>query len=428
MKPEKNNSYVKWGLTAFCVVAASVFLWVILRNLPGFFGVLQDLGKVLSPLIYGVVFAFLMNPLVNFADKRLAPLFRKQKKKASSAKKLSRALSILFALVFAILILYAFFSMLLPQLYISIKGIVDSIPTYYASIEKWVENILENNPDIRTYADSALNKAYDYINNWAQTSLVSDMQKVVTTLTSSVYAVIKTLANILIGLVASVYMLWSKDIFQAQAKKMVVAIFHPHAADNLLRVGRETYKVFNGFVIGKIIDSAIIGVLCYLGMVIMKLPYPALIATIVGVTNVIPFFGPIIGAAPSALLILLVNPLQAFYFIIFIIILQQIDGNVIGPKILGNTVGISGFWVLTSITLATSLFGFAGMILGVPVFAIIYMLVSDAVSASLRKKSQPTATADYFDIKQVSDLDKKREAPQEETPVQTEQKENDMKQ
>jgi len=404
MKPEKNNSYVKWGLTAFCVVAASVFLWVILRNLPGFFGVLQDLGKVLSPLIYGVVFAFLMNPLVNFADKRLAPLFRKQKKKASSANKFSRGLSILFALVFAILILYAFFSMLLPQLYVSIKGIVESVPTYYASIEKWVENILENNPDIRSYADTALQNAYDYINNWANTSLLSDMQKVITTLTTSVYAVIKTLANILIGLVASVYMLWSKDTFQAQAKKMIVAIFHPHAADNLLKVGRETYKVFNGFVIGKIIDSAIIGVLCYLGMVILKLPYPALISTIVGVTNVIPFFGPIIGAAPSALLILLVNPLQSFYFIIFIIILQQIDGNVIGPKILGNTVGISGFWVLTSITLATSLFGFAGMILGVPVFAIIYMLVSDAISAALRRKNRPTATSEYYSIKQVSDL------------------------
>jgi len=417
MKPERDNRYVKWGLTAFLVIFASILLVVIFTNLPGFFNVMDSLGRILSPLIYGIVFAFLMNPLVRFAEKRLLPLLsKKKKKKPDSARRLSRGLSIVFALIFAILIVYAFFSMLLPQLYDSIKGIVKSAPTYYASIEKWVQNILENNPDIRTYADTALQKAYDYINNWVNTSLLSDMQKILTTLTTSIVAVIKTIANLLIGLVASVYILWSKDSFQSQAKKMVVAIFHPGAADHLMWIGRETNKIFNDFVIGKIIDSAIIGVLCYLGMLILKLPYPALVATIVGVTNVIPFFGPIIGAVPSALLILLVNPLQSFYFIIFVIILQQIDGNVIGPKILGNTVGISGFWVLISITLATSLFGFTGMILGVPVFAVIYLLISDAVSSALRRKQRTTVTADYHDIQSVADLEKQEaeaEAPPE---------------
>ena len=178
------------------------------------------------------------------------------------------------------------------------------------------------------------------------------------------------------------------------------------AADHILHLGRETNKIFNGFVIGKIIDSAIIGVICYIGMLILKLPYPALVATIVGVTNVIPFFGPIIGAVPSGLLILLVNPLQAFYFVIFVICLQQLDGNVIGPKILGNTVGISGFWVLISITVAASLFGFAGMLLGVPVFAVIYMLISDAVNLALSRKGRTTVTDAYGPIQEVSDLDR----------------------
>jgi predicted PurR-regulated permease PerM len=414
MKQEKDNKYVKWGVTAFLVIFASILLVVIFTNLPGFFSVLNSLGKVLSPLTYGIIFAFLMNPLVRFAEKRLLPILSKRKKKPDAGKKLSRGLAIAFAFVFAVLILYAFFSMLLPQLYQSIKNIVSSAPTYYASIETWVQNILANNPDIRTYADTAMQKAYDYANNWVNTSLLSDMQKVLTTLTTSVMAVVQTLANLLIGLVASLYILWSKDTFQSQSKKILVAVFHPGAADYLLKVGRETYKIFNGFVIGKIIDSAIIGALCYIGMLILKLPYPALIATIVGVTNVIPCFGPVIGAVPSALLILLVNPLQAFYFVIFIIILQQLDGNVIGPKILGNTVGISGFWVLISITLATSLFGFAGMILGVPVFALIYSLISDAVSAAVRKKSHTTVTADYHDIRCVADLEKDKKA--EETP------------
>ena len=162
--------------------------------------------------------------------------------------------------------------------------------------------------------------------------------------------------------------------------------------------------MFNGFVIGKIVDSAIIGILCYIGILILKMPYPALIATVIGVTNVIPFFGPIIGLVPCAFLILLVNPLQAFYFVIFILVLQQVDGNVIGPKILGNTVGISGFWVLASITIAASLFGFTGMILGVPVFAIIYLLISDSVNNKLRKKNLTTDTTAYCSISEVADL------------------------
>ncbi|MBD9198574.1 MAG: AI-2E family transporter, partial [Clostridiales bacterium] len=175
-----------------------------------------------------------------------------------------------------------------------------------------------------------------------------------------------------------------------------------------------------GFVIGKIIDSLIIGFLCYFGMLILRLPYPVLVATVVGVTNVIPFFGPIIGAVPCGFLILLVNPLQCFYFVIFVICLQQLDGNVIGPKILGNTIGISGFWVLVSITVAAGLFGFAGMLLGVPVFAIIYMLISDSVNLLLKKKGDTTATDAYYAIERVSDLEQGSAVPAGEAPADAE--------
>ena len=215
------------------------------------------------------------------------------------------------------------------------------------------------------------------------------MQKLLTTLTSSVVAFVKGFMNFLIGFVASIYILWSKETFQAQSKKIIVALLSPKGADHVFYLGRNIYRVFNGFVIGKIVDSAIIGVLCF-----------------IGVTNVIPFFGPIIGLVPCAFLILLVNPLQAFYFVIFILVLQQVDGNVIGPKILGNTVGISGFWVLASITIAASLFGFAGMILGVPVFAIIYLLISDSVNNKLRKKNLTTDTTAYGPISEVAELPK----------------------
>ncbi len=405
-RPYRERPYFKIAVTALVVIFISILLVVIFTDLPGFFSMLKAFGAVLSPLITGCIFAFLLNPLVRFVDVRLCPALEKRSKGKHSPQKLSRAVSILFALIFAGLIIYAFFAMLLPQLYESIVGIVNSAEDYYKSIEKWFNKILADNPEIQSYADTALNKVFDYLKNWLNTSLLSDVQKFVATVTTSVISVIKWFANLFIGLVASIYILWSKDLFQAQAKKILVAMFRPQAADHLLYLGRETNKIFNGFVIGKIIDSAIIGAICYIGMLIFKLPYPALIATIVGVTNVIPFFGPIIGGAPSALLILLVNPLQAFYFIIFIICLQQLDGNVIGPKILGNTVGISGFWVLISITVAASLFGFAGMLLGVPVFAVIYLLISDAVNLALKRKGRTTATTSYGSIQAVEDLDK----------------------
>ena len=403
MERDSNRRYFKWGLTALVVIFISILLVVIFTNLPGFFTVLASIGKILSPLISGVVIAFLLNPLVNFVDCRLRPLLQK-KLKAQTAKNLSRTAGIVMALIVAGILVYGFFAMLLPQLYESVMSIVDNAGTYFNSIETWATNVLEDNPDIQGYVDKGLEQLRGFIENWVKTTFLSDMSKLVTTVSTSVIAVVKSLTNFIIGLVASIYMLWSKDTFRAQTKKIMVATMRPSAADRLLALGRNAYRIFNGFIIGKLIDSAIIGVLCYIGCEILKMPFTALVATIVGVTNVIPFFGPIIGAVPSAFLILLVDPLKAFYFVIFVIVLQQLDGNVIGPKILGNTVGISGFWVLASITIAASIFGFAGMPLGVPVFALIYVLISDGVNARLRKKQHSTVTEDYRDIQTVEDL------------------------
>ena len=404
MREEHDRRYFKWGLTALIVIFISILLVVIFTNLPGFFSLLGAIGKILSPLVSGIVIAFLLNPIVNFVDLRLRPILKKRGMKEGKADKLSRAVALVFSFIFAAFIVYAFFAMLLPQLYESVMNIVDNASTYFNSIETWATNILEDNPEIQGYVDKGLEQLRGFFENWVKTTFLSDMSKLVTTVSTSVIAVVKSLTNFIIGLVASIYMLWSKDTFRAQTKKIMVATMRPSAADRLLALGRNAYRIFNGFIIGKLIDSAIIGVLCYIGCEILKMPFTALVATIVGVTNVIPFFGPIIGAVPSAFLILLVDPLKAFYFVIFVIVLQQLDGNVIGPKILGNTVGISGFWVLASITIAASIFGFAGMLLGVPVFALIYVLISDGVNARLRKKQHSTVTEDYRDIQTVEDL------------------------
>ena len=384
MHEQHDRRYFKWGLTALVVIFISILLVVIFTNLPGFFSLLSAVGKILSPLVSGIVIAFLLNPIVNFVDLRLRPLLEKRGLKASKAYKISRGISLVFAFIFAAFIVYAFFSMLVPQLYESVMSIIDSAPEYYQSLEKWAVNVLEDNPEIRTYVERALDTVQSYVENWVKTSFLSDVQKILATLTTSVMAVVKSITNFIIGLVASIYILWSKDTFQAQAKKMVVAACKPEAANHLLDLGSSINRIFSGFIIGKIIDSAIIGVLCYICMTLMKMPY--------------------------TLIILLVDPLQAFYFIIFIIVLQQVDGNVIGPKILGNTVGISGFWVLISITIAAGIFGFAGMLLGVPVFAVIYLIISDIVNSALRKKQKTTVTDEYYDIREVADLDRKAEA------------------
>ena len=259
MREEHDRRYFKWGLTALIVIFISILLVVIFTNLPGFFSLLGAIGKILSPLVSGIVIAFLLNPIVNFVDLRLRPILKKRGMKEGKADKLSRAVALVFSFIFAAFIVYAFFAMLLPQLYESVTSIVNSAPEYYQSLEKWAVNVLEDNPEIRTYVERALDTIQSYVENWVKTSFLSDVQKILTTLTTSVMAVVKSITNFIIGLVASIYILWSKDTFQAQAKKMVVAAFKPSAANHLLDLGRNINRIFSGFIIGKIIDSAIIG-------------------------------------------------------------------------------------------------------------------------------------------------------------------------
>jgi len=405
MKRFKDNKVFHLGAMLMGVVAVSIFLLAVVLNLEAVGRIIGTIGDVFSPLIIGVVLAYLMNPLMNFLDKRLYPALLKRSMKKEKAFKLSRTVSLLFAVLVFLLFVYEFCALLVPQLYDSVKGIIENFSTYYTRVESWIMNFLADNPTIQTYAADIMEDLYSVVMNFVTNGLLPNIETIITGLTSSVMSVVGGAFDLLIGLCAAIYMLASRDTFLAQSKKIIVALCKEKSADNILRLGRRIHKVFSGFIIGKIVDSLIIGVLCYVGMLILKLPYPALIATVVGVTNVIPFFGPFIGAIPSIFLILLVNPLQAVYFGLFVLALQQLDGNVIGPRILGDTIGISGFWVLVSITVAGGLFGFAGMVLGVPVFAVLYMLVTEFVNSKLKAKGKTTDTAVYQTIKTVNELE-----------------------
>jgi len=392
------------ALTVLSVASVCIAVILAFTNLSSFSWVFSSLLRIASSMIYGFAFAYLMNPLVNFVDRLLYPALKRHGWKELSARRFSRVVGILFSMIVAFFLVYAVISLIVPQVVDSITGIVNNMPMYYTSVEKWVQNILNDNPNIMDYVNNAMQQGYNYLQNWVQNDLLANVQQLVVKVTTSIYSIIRELVNMVIGLVISVYVLLSKEKFLSQTKKIVAAVWRPERANRIMELGHRCNKIFSGFIVGKLIDSLIIGILCYIGMLILRLPYAVLIATIVGITNIIPYFGPIIGAVPSALLILLVNPLKSFYFIIFVFVLQQIDGNVLGPRILSGNVGISGFWVLVSITLGSGLFGFWGMILGVPVFAVIYMLISDAVSGAVRKRGYSDRTADYLPIRTVEDI------------------------
>ncbi len=420
MKRLRDNQYFHLGLMLLVVISVSILLLAIVLNFQSFMTVVKTIFGAFSPVISGAVFAYLLNPLMNFMDRRLYPALLRRKMPEKKAYRLSRVLSLIFALLFALVLVYEFFSMLLPQLTESITGIFNNMSTYYAGAEKWVLGFLADNPTLSAQVDKLMEQFYQFLEDWINPDLFGNINSIFTSVTSSVISVIRSVLNLLIGVVAAVYILWSRDRFLAQTKKIAVALLPQRRADHFFDLGRKIHRVFSGFIIGKLVDSLIIGVLCYIGALILRFPYPALIATVVGVTNVIPFFGPFIGAVPCAFLILLVDPLKCLYFVIFIFGLQQLDGNVIGPRILGDTIGISGFWVLVSITVAGSLFGFTGMLLGVPVFAVLYMLLSETVAEQLRRKKRPVSTAAYVGLQRVEDL--KNQPEQEENRSDTQSK------
>ncbi len=217
------------------------------------------------------------------------------------------------------------------------------------------------------------------------------------------FSVVKAILNFLIGIIVVVYVMTIQDTLLGQCKKVIYALFPAKKGNVIIKTIRKSNDIFGGFVIGKIIDSAIIGVIAYVGCVILQMPSAFLVAFIIGVTNIIPFFGPFIGAIPSVLLVLIQSPIHGLYLTIFILVLQQVDGNIIGPKILGDKTGLASFWVLTSILIAGGLFGFFGMVLGVPVFAVLYYIWQEFVKYRMKKKNLSADTKDYIKLKYIDE-------------------------
>ena len=357
--------------------------------------------SILAPFIWGLVICYLLSPLMRSVENRLfLPLARKlyRKNKKNDGRRFARALTVVFCEIVLILVLVALVYLIIPQMLSSVQTLISNSGVYVDNLSKWADGLFENYPVLDDYLGGFLDNFNTNLGNWLETKLLPRVGSVVTSVTSGVYGVAKSIYNLIIGIIVSIYLLSDKEGFVAAVKRMTYSVFSVETADRLRSGLNFVDRTFMSFLNGKLLDSLIIGIICYIVCSILKMPYTLLVSVIVGVTNIIPFFGPLIGAVPSALIILMVDPTKCLIFIIFVIILQQIDGNIIGPRILGNSTGITGFWVMFSIILGGGLFGFWGLLLGVPVFVVIYSLVTNLIVKKLKRNDLPWELEDYKEL------------------------------
>ena len=393
---KKKDSAVRWGLALFLTVGAILLFYDTLfgrRVLPSFGG---QLLKALQPVLIGAVLAYLLAPVIDFIENLFFP---EQMKKAHAEGRMTsrsaRAVSLVVTWVIIGLLCYLLGHVLIPQLYRSVVQLVSSVEGYYNTISGWVEHLLESNPTVEVWVAGQMDKFYESAAEWLKNQVFTRTQMLMIAVSGGVLSTLVFLKNLLVGMIVSVYFMATKERCAAHARKLAYSLFSEEAVYWVFRGSAKVDRIFSGFVRGKLLDSLIIGVLCFIGCSLLDMPYTPLVSVFVGVTNVIPFFGPFLGAIPSFFLILLVDPIQSLYFLLFVLALQQLDGNVIGPKILGESTGLSSLWVIIAILVGGSFFGVAGMFFGVPVCACLYSLVAFLVDRRLAEKDLPVETEHY---------------------------------
>ena len=397
MKLDRYRKYVRTGVTAFLVLAASMIFYYLLFHQTSVRTAFHNVLDILSPLIAALILAYVISPIINFIEQRIiARLFARHGKTQSvRCKKLVRALLILLTYVAMLFALYGLIATLIPELFSSITNIVSNFSNYANNIQDFATKVLANYPEMQQTADQYISTFSAKLSNWLTNDLMPMLRTFLLNLSGQLVNMVTFFKNILLGAIVAIYMLYNKESYIAKLKKAVYALLGLDHGNAVIRDCQYVNQEFSGFLVGKVIDSIIIGAICYLVTSLIGTPYALLVSVIIGVTNIIPFFGPFLGAIPSAFLILLVSPKQCLYFILLIIALQQFDGNILGPKILGDSTGLSSFWVIFSITLFGGIMGVPGMVIGVPTFAVIYALCRRRINRNLKKKNLPTETDEY---------------------------------
>lgn len=395
------KQYIMIGLIVFVTFCCCILFFFMIYRYNGFTDFWKHVTQIMQPIIIGLVLAYLLNPIMNFLEKNLFKVLKIKMNNECQAKKTSRVAAIIGSLAFLVGIIVLLIAAIVPAVTVSIQGVMTKFPDEVNNLVAWVSDVTNGDTELSGYLQQTVQKASEAFEHFLQDDILSTVQTYLSSITSGVIYGVKFIINILVGLIISVYVMASKETFAGQAKKILYAVFKPVRANIVVETIRKSNEIFGGFISGKLLDSAIIGVLTYIILAIMKMPDTILIAVIIGVTNIVPFFGPFIGAVPSFIIIVLQDPIKGLYFLIFVIVLQQIDGNIIGPKILGNSTGLSSFWVVFAILIFGGLWGFMGMLLGVPIMAVIYYIVQNLVSYFLHKRGLPDKTEEYIYLMRV---------------------------
>ena len=383
--------YLYGMFAGFGAISLSILFFFLIYRFQGFGNAVSTLTGILMPFIYGSVIAYLLKPVCNWIEAFLHKLFPERMHRF--ANMLAVALTILFGL----LLIYALIMMIVPQLINSVTALYFTARDNIGDFVEWIskQEFIANNKKLLDFIENSYDSLDANLDAWIKNTLLPSMQNILSGAAVGVVNVVTWIKNFVIGLIVSVYLLASRKKFGQQGKLILYSLVKPRWADLIIEEVRYADRMFGGFINGKILDSAIIGVLCFIGCSILQMPYTVLVSFIVGVTNVIPYFGPFIGAIPSIFIIMIADPLKSLIFAVFVLILQQLDGNIIGPKILGDSTGLSAFWVIFAVTFFGGLFGFVGMLIGVPTFAVIYALVRNFAEFKLGKKGLKTQTPDF---------------------------------
>lgn len=396
MKLNMNKKYTTIAVYAFLVIAAAITFFFVIsehsvvgRMAGTFFG-------LMTPFIYGAALAYVLNPVLNWLEKKVFPkVFGDRVSKRSR-----RGLGVLLTFLFGCAVVALFLAVLIPQIIESIDNLAQSIYAFLPQAQNFLNDLIaqygtnEMLVDVLSMLGVDISDPSMALQRLATRSYTF-LTQVLPNLFGGVMRFTSGLLDVVVGIIIAIYLLLSKEVFYAQVKKLMFAFFPRRVAQATLNLTHDSNAIFCGFISGKILDSAIIGVLCFIGCSILQMPYTVLVSFIVGVTNVIPYFGPFIGAIPSIFIIMIADPLKSLVFAVFVLILQQLDGNIIGPKILGDSTGLSAFWVIFAVTFFGGLFGFVGMLIGVPTFAVIYALVRNFAEFKLGKKGLKTQTPDF---------------------------------
>lgn len=396
MKLNMNKKYTTIAVYAFLVIAAAVTFFFVISEHTVVSRMARTFFGLMTPFIYGAALAYVLNPVLNWLEKKVFPkVFGDRVSKRSR-----RGLGVLLTVLFGCAVVALFLAVLIPQIIESVDSLAQAIYAFLPQAQNFLNDLLAqygNNEmlmDVLSVLGVDISDPSMALQRFATRSYTF-LTQVLPNLFGGVMRFTSGLLDVVVGIIIAIYLLLSKEVFYAQVKKMMFAFFPRRVAQATLNLTHDSNAIFCGFISGKLLDSAIIGVLCFIGCSILQMPYTVLVSFIVGVTNIIPYFGPFIGAIPSIFIIMIANPLKSLVFAVFVLVLQQLDGNIIGPKILGDSTGLSAFWVIFAVTFFGGLFGFVGMLIGVPTFAVIYALVRNLAEFKLVKKGLKTQTPDF---------------------------------